>query len=641
VFCVRTLEEIFPYEEFRPYQRNLIEYMYNSFTSDKIAVVYAPTGLGKTVSILTAYLLEPRDKLLILTRTRNQSSIYARELSRIKSKIGRVDYVFIRSKQELCAIASKSEKIRSLPYTVFIRICEKLKRDGKCPYYKRSIVDGEFTDILTKSAYMVLSRGAILSRIIRVGIRNRICPYELARFLARKANIVVGTYSYVFNPKIREAFLSGLDSTLEDIVLVVDEAHNLPSFIENQHVKSMNLGSIELAVRKIKRLPRNEILENISGILEDFLDQVRTSIGAENKKILEMDISEAIGSIDLNELDSIVDISQELMETDPDLAYSLLKFVDFVDYYVNNYRIDLYVCTGEQSYSRRLGYHYTIKLNLLDPSSQAVEVFKKVKAAILMSGSLHPLEYYKITLGLSEPGIYERTTTAVFPSPFPRESMRVYVDVALTSRYEERTPDMYSLYARRIELIVEGLPRDKAILVVFPSYSIQKEVSSRMNISNRGYIIEHRKTRINEVKFFLSDNPGAVILSVSGGKLAEGIDYRIGGKTILQAVIVAGLPFPEYSIVLRKKQEYFEKRFGDRFVAIFLTTIAPMVRAIIQAAGRLIRCKDDKGVVFILDRRFSKYSNYFPRVPWQTYEPYRHEYMLRRILNEAINFLQS
>ena len=207
---VRSLEDVFPYSEFRKYQRGLIDKIYDVFSSNKIGVVYAPTGIGKTISVLTAHLLEPTDKLIILTRTKNQAAIYSKELDRIKKKLGDLQYVFIRSKHDFCAIASRSEKIRNLPYTVFIKICEYLKKRGRCPYYSQTIVNGEFSDLVREVGSSLFETGATASRIVRTAIHNKLCPYELARYLARISNIVVGTYSYIFNPKIRDLFLGGL-----------------------------------------------------------------------------------------------------------------------------------------------------------------------------------------------------------------------------------------------------------------------------------------------------------------------------------------------------------------------------------------------------------------------------------------------
>lgn len=641
---MRTLEDLFPYREFRRYQRNLIDFIHTTLTNDNIGIVYAPTGIGKTISILVAHLLDPKDKIIILTRTKSQSMIYAKEIRRIKKKIGNdITYVFLRSKHELCSLTHLSEKIRNLPYSVFLKICEKMKSEGKCKFYRRSVFNGEFTERLIDTIHKHLPHGGTVSQLIRVGLKHRLCPYEIARYLAKTSNIIVGTYSYIFNPKIREIFLAGIDLSLSDIRLVVDEAHNLPNFIEQQHVQTLNTALLELCLRKIKYLPFDEYsgFDVINTTISDLSEQLKIRLSTEDKtKTFLIDISDIMESIDQSVIDELFNFSYIVMNEDPDLSAMLIKIGEFMEYYLSKFNDETHITTAELRYSEKFGFHHIIKVSLLDPSIESKDIFRSVKSAILMSGSLHPLEYYRITLSLSEPGIYERTSTTIFPSPFPRHSLRVYMDVTLTSRYEERTPEMYSLYARRIEKIISTLIENYGILVVFPSYFLLNEVTRRIHIS-RPRILEHKQTKIKEVKSFLKDNPNAVIFCVAGGKLAEGIDYRINNKTLIKSVIIAGLPFPEYSLLLRKKQEYYQKKFGDKFVSIFLTSVAPMVRSILQASGRLIRDEKDRGVVFVLDKRFSKYSKYFPKTPWQIYEPYRHEHVLENILVEANRFLQQ
>ena len=641
---MRTLEDIFPYPKFRKHQRNLIDFIYTTLIDDKIGIVYAPTGIGKTISVLVAHLLDPKEKLIVLTRTKNQSAIYAKEIRKIKEKIDdKISFVFIRSKHELCALAHKSEKIKNLPYSVFLRICERMKSQGKCKFYKRSVSDGQFTDRLVEITQKFLPQGGTVQQLIKIGLRHKLCPYEIARYLAKTSNIIVGTYSYIFNPKIREIFLSGVGLSLSEIRLVIDESHNLPSFIEQQHIQTLSTVALDLCLRKIKYLPQDECGSYIDIIYEtvkDINEKLKTKLSAEEQtKTFFIDISDIMASVDQNVVDKIFGFSYLVMNEDPELSSILIRLGEFVEYYLSKFNEDTYTTIAELRYSERFGFYHVIRINLLDPSLEAKKIFRNVKSAILMSGSLHPLEYYRITLSLSEPGIYERTSTAIFPSPFPRHSLRVYVDVTLTSRYEERTPKMYSLYAERIEKIISSLPKNLGALVVFPSYLFLNEVVHRTHLS-RPMIIEHKKTKIREVKTFLRESPSTVIFCVAGGKLAEGIDYRINDRTLIKSVIIAGLPFPEYSLILRKKQKYYEEKFGNKFISIFITSIAPMVRSIIQAAGRLIRAENDRGVVFILDKRFSKYSRYFPKTPWQIYEPFRHEHTLENILSEISRFLQ-
>jgi DNA excision repair protein ERCC-2 len=94
---------------------------------------------------------------------------------------------------------------------------------------------------------------------------------------------------------------------------------------------------------------------------------------------------------------------------------------------------------------------------------------------------------------------------------------------------------------------------------------------------------------------------GAVFLSVARGKVAEGVDFdRHYGR----AVILIGVPF-QYTLgrVLRARLEYLRDTCGIN-EADFLTFDA--IRQAAQCAGRVIRGKNDYGLVIFADHRYNK-----------------------------------
>jgi len=85
------VREFFPYQNFRPFQLNAIKFAFNIFNSGKIGLLSSPCGTGKSISVLTAFLMAKSanntvGRLLALTRTKNQLEIYCRELKGIKEK---------------------------------------------------------------------------------------------------------------------------------------------------------------------------------------------------------------------------------------------------------------------------------------------------------------------------------------------------------------------------------------------------------------------------------------------------------------------------------------------------------------------------------------------------------------------------
>jgi len=644
---MRRLEDFFPYDSFRPNQRKLIDFIHSTFVDEKIGLVYAPTGLGKTISVLSAHFLDPEDKLIVLTRTRSQAKIYSRELKKLKKRLPEITYVFLRSKQELCALARKSKRLSKVPYSVFIKICEAFKRRKRCAYYQNSVSGDGYSPRLIDVAMSLLERGATVRRMLRAGIRNRLCPYEIARYLSRISNVVVGTYPYIFDETVRENFLASINSVLSELRIVIDEAHNLPEFILNHHNKKLSTYSLDVAytqLQKIRGLSENdaviETLDSALDILYNLLTNLRRRAIQENpRRMREVDISDIFVAIDLRNLETLVDASYLVFNENPYLSALLLRIYDFVDYYLRRYVDALYITTLQATYGPR-GQQFIYQINLLDPSEPAMNILQQLKSVVLISGSLHPLEYYRLTLGLNSEPLYYRTEAIIIPNPFPPNNLRVYTDTELSTKYDERTPEMFHKYSERLQIIASEFPKIGGILVIFPSYAILNSINELLGSLPRRVLVEEKKTKLSDVIRFLIKNPDGMIFAVAGGKLAEGIDYRYRGRTLIRMVVIAGLPFPEYNIYLVKRQEYYERRFQDKNLAVFLTTIAPMIRRVLQASGRLIRSEEDKGVVIVLDKRFGRYAGYFPRIPWQLYEPYRGIRQLREILREASRFLR-
>lgn len=643
---MRRLDEIFPYSSFRPYQRQLIEFIFDTLDKEKICLAYAATGLGKSIAVLTAHLLDPRSKLFICTRTKSQAKIYAKELEILRRKISDITYTFIRSKQELCAVVSGSKKLQKVPYGVFIKICEALKRTNRCPYFATSFYEGAYSSRHISTATTLLERGATTRRILRAGLKNKLCPYELARYLCRVSNIIVGTYPYIFEDTVRENFLPSIDTTVSDLRIVVDEAHNLPDFIIGAHTKKLSTWSLEFIYERLKRLRLTleekvqvEALDTTINITQVLLRELKQK-GQEKtpSSMIDVDISDVFSAIDLRDLESFVEASHMLLKEAPDVSSQLLRIYDFIDYYMRNYNDELYITTLEPLSTGRK-QHYLYQLVLLDPSQPARRILQQVRSIVLLSGSLHPIEYYRISLGLNTEPLYGRTETIILPSPFPPNNLRVYVDTELSTRYSERTPTMLRMYAERIRIILSELS-NLGLLVLFPSYAIMNSIHQLLSSIPRQIVTEKKETKLSTLmRFLLEDN--AVIFAVAGGKLAEGIDYTYRGKTLVRVVIISGLPFPEYNAYLVKKQKYYERILQDDALATFITTISPMVRRVLQATGRLIRSERDRGVVFILDRRYGRYSKFFfPKVPWQLYEPYRGERQLRKVLSDVKHFLE-
>ena len=94
-----------------------------------------------------------------------------------------------------------------------------------------------------------------------------------------------------------------------------------------------------------------------------------------------------------------------------------------------------------------------------------------------------------------------------------------------------------------------------------------------------------------------------------GGIFSEGIDLQ-GEKLIGAVVVGTGLPMvcTEQKIL----QDYFEDSGQNGFLFAYQY---PGMTRVLQAAGRVIRTAEDRGIILLLDERFLRrdYRNMFPR----------------------------
>ena len=99
-------------------------------------------------------------------------------------------------------------------------------------------------------------------------------------------------------------------------------------------------------------------------------------------------------------------------------------------------------------------------------------------------------------------------------------------------------------------------------------------------------------------------------MAVCGGKLSEGVEFVINGKSIIKTVVIAGFPFPMPNFEMELRKELYDKAFGYG-KGFFLLSVLPMINKVQQAIGRAIRSERDKASIIFLDDRV-EYFKYFP-----------------------------
>lgn len=150
----------------------------------------------------------------------------------------------------------------------------------------------------------------------------------------------------------------------------------------------------------------------------------------------------------------------------------------------------------------------------------------------------------------------------------------------------------------------------KNTVIFFPSYSLMERFLTDRILTKikRKVMLEERGMAqadlMDVVTRFKSEaEAGAVLFSVVGGRISEGIDFP---DKELQLAVIIGVPYPKPTAKQRALMHYYERKFHKGWE---ITVKAPTSRKMLQAIGRLIRTETDIGAAVILDRRAKQFTD--------------------------------
>ncbi|MEM4221951.1 MAG: ATP-dependent DNA helicase, partial [archaeon] len=454
--------------------------------------------------------------------------------------------------------------------------CNRLKAKEKCKYYLNS------EDIGISG---ILSHIEIKEKALE--FENTPCPYEILLNNARKNIVTIADYFHIFNPGICKVFLNRIKKKLENIILVIDEAHNLPDRVREVLSVSITKNILKNAQEEANLLKNKELVSFF------------------RKAIREFDKVEGERVVFQNELSVDEDLLEDMRETGLDYLEltnrsksACLKAYSFYSSWLDDSPGYLRICTERQT--------KRISKKCLDPGIFTSEIFKKTYASILMSGTLQPLDMYRDLLGLDQ----KRTVMKSYPSPFPKENRLNLIIPTATTKFSARTKEEYLKIHEKINSILKCVKGNVAVF--FPSYDVLNAVVECGTFCKE-QIIQKNKANPEEVSNILeklkSNNSDYVLLGVAGGSFAEGVDFP---NNCLKGVIVVGVPLAEPDLETKSLIEYYEHKFGKGWAYGY---IYPAIIKAIQAGGRVIRSEKDKGFILFLDSRYTwkNYSNCLPK----------------------------
>ena len=601
-----SLPNLFPYP-YRPGQEDIVRLVRDSVRNGHHIVMESGTGTGKTsvalVSALEAVTGTP-NKIIFLTRTKSQQRQISMEAKAVSEKTELICVPMQGRGPSTCPLVQNNRELSGGTSEELSRLCEVLKKGntdaGKCPYFEAITADK-----LESCVSFMRSISPDPEGFRDFCTVAGICPYETSKRLLQYADVVSAPYAFFFIPNIRQHFLEWLGIGEHNAVVIIDEAHNLPSYLRELDTYRVTSRSLELTMNEAEENGDPEVYEGITvkdvvTMMQDILYDAQTEfLVRENDMIPQGYLQEEMmGRLGMNTVDirnmliSLLGVGEGIADAKR-LKRKLPRSHILT---LARAMISWTVCSdGPYVFLVSGGENPALEAYCLDPRDMALPLLE-CRSTVHMSGTLEPLPLYASELDLFEPEM------KCFPSPFPKENLKVCYVQDVSTKYDELN-DGGDTYDRLKDYVISlANSVDRSTAVFFPSYSLMERfISDNVPaLLNREVYYERRDMPQSELMEQVTEfrcNEGSILFAVTGGRVSEGLDFP--GRELELAIIV-GIPYSRPSAKQDALIRYCQTRYGkgwDTAVKV------PAVRKIRQAIGRLIRSEKDRGIAVILDRR--------------------------------------
>jgi DNA excision repair protein ERCC-2 len=590
---------LFPFNNIRKGQYELIKDVEKALESKTNLIANAPSGIGKTAATLCPsleYALLNEKTVFFLTPKHSQHKIVIDTLRRVKEKF-KISFnaIDIIGKKWLCPVSG----IELLSNQDFNEYCATMKKNERCIFYNNTRESGDLSDKAIKIVESILSQKPLHAEEIK-HLCKGFCPYEIAIEVAKDSSVIVCDYYHIFS-LVREKLLSRINKYIEDSIIIVDEAHNLPDRIRN--ILSFRLSNVTLknAEKEARRFDFSELVEKVSYINE-AIENLRVKRNVNEFFVEKHEFIKEIERIDeYHKIIEELEIAAEQVREERKRSFlgSIARFLYYWegedDGYARIFRVER---DGDKE-------KFSLNYICLDPIILSKDI-QDAHSIILMSGTLNPPEMYRDILGFRK-----ETLCRSYKSSFPPENRLNLFIPDTTTEYKNRNEENFrkiSNYLIRICSSVKG-----NIAIFFPSYDFRDKIYFMIKDSFKDRIIfleiqnSSKEEKMKMLNSFMKTK-NAILLGIQGGSFSEGVDF-FGG--ILKCVVIVGLSLSKPDLETKSLINYYEKRFGKGREYGY---IYPAIRRALQAAGRCIRSEEDRAVVIFMDKRFL-WKNYRIALP--------------------------
>ena len=562
----------FPFTEPRAGQTELVAKVADALRARQRLLLQAPTGLGKTAAILFPALrlaLEEDLQVFYATPRNSQHEVAEDCLRRMQDGVRAVT---IRAKEKVCP----QPEVNCRP-----DVCPRANL-----YFDRLKTSGALDTLAALGC-------ATPAALAQVADLHCLCPFELSLDAARHADVVIGDYNYAFAPHATLQRLFGTPEAAARRIVLVDEAHNLPSRAAEWFSPCLETAWLEGLKRK-PHVPANRSLKaRVSAQIRRCLQVLQGFDGPHRAVAVEpqdfFNEEHRLGKL-------LTSASADGQELSP--AHPLLEL----------YRNWSAFCDGLRSLGEAHAVTWIppgrLQITCADAADHLAPRLEALAGAVLFSGTLKPFECQKRLSGLGS----QETASMEVKSPFPEANRLVLVvpQISTLFRLRDREVPRIALFLERVLPLRHG-----NYFIFFSSFDLLEQTLPHLELPGFRILAQPRRASQEQLQAILTtlrSSQGVVVLAVQGGSLAEGIDCP--GEALIGCVVV-GPPLPRFDLEREHVRRYFDTRYGTGLQYAYTF---PAAAKAVQAAGRVIRTPEDRGLLIFLDGRFLEddYASSFP-----------------------------
>lgn len=654
---LQGMEFPFPY---RPGQRKLAVSVYRSIMQKGELFIQAPTGIGKTMSVLF-----PALKAMGEGMGERVFYLTAKTITRTVAQ------------EALKILRGQGLKIHSVTITAKDKICpmeERTCNPELCPRAK-----GHF-DRVNEALYDMITHVEQMEReeILSYAERYEVCPFEMNLDLSLWCQAIVCDYNYVYDPNVylRRFFAEGVQG---NYLFLVDEAHNLPDRAREMYSATLVKEEVLLAEKLLKPVMQETVFDTSDA--ERAAGRAVKALRKLNKMLLEKKKeTEQVLILEKSEIDRICDVTADvqdcmssfLEETRSPVEDELLDFYFAIRHFNAMYGLlgDSYVTYCSYAEGR-----FFVRLLCANPAENIHSCGERGLSTVYFSATMLPMHYYKELLTTED-----KAFAVYVDSPFDPSKRLLAIADDVSSLYSRRSVRQYE---RVLEYILTAARvKTGNYMVFFPSYQYMMEVvkvlqnrhgvvlaadiadivgiagkeavrrlsesglekdlyreviadtdihdfitnaeNSRISIPELDIDLLIQKQGMREtdrdafLREFAADEENhrsLVGFCVIGGIFSEGIDL-IGEKLI--GTVIVGTGLARISTEGEILKNYFDSQGKPGYDYAYRF---PGINKVFQAAGRVIRTAEDEGIIVLLDNRLllENHVKLFP-MDWANYQ---------------------